>query len=96
MLILLELETGPMRFSMLMRAMPDISKRMLSQTLRRLERDGIVGRTVYPTQPPSVEYALTELGEALNVPLSGLAEWALVHRDEVFAARAAYDGDAEG
>src|SRR5579859_4640384 len=64
------------RFGELRRAIADISQRMLTQTLRELQEDGLVSRTVHPTTPPSTEYALTELGRSLVVPLSVLARWA--------------------
>ena len=64
-LILSTLARGPQRFSAVRRAIPDISKRMLTQTFRDLERDGLITRTVFPTKPPSVEYRLTPLGESI-------------------------------
>jgi DNA-binding HxlR family transcriptional regulator len=79
------------RFSELHRAIEGISQRMLTLTLRVLERDGLVSRTVHPTIPPRVEYALTELGRTLLVPLSELADWANGHREDILAARADYD-----
>ena len=85
------LRFGSHRFSELLGALPDISQRMLTQTLRKLEREGLVRRTVTPTTPPRVDYALTALGESLIAPLSELATWALHHRAEVEAARARYD-----
>ncbi|RAI02271.1 transcriptional regulator [Acuticoccus sediminis] len=75
-LVLTGLEGGTMRFSELMRAIGDVSKQMLSRTLRRLEEDGLVSRTVYPEVPPRVEYALTELGRSLLEPLRALIRWA--------------------
>src|SRR3954464_4500190 len=71
-LILRTLEGGTMRFTVLRRAIPDISQRMLAQTLRRLETDGLISRTVYPTIPPRVDYALTPLGLSFMAPLDGL------------------------
>lgn len=79
------------RFSELHRAIDGISQRMLTLTVRVLERDGLVRRTVYPTVPPRVEYALTELGRTLLAPLSALADWAAEHREHILAARAGYD-----
>lgn len=90
-LIVLTLAAAPHRFGALRRAVPDISQRMLTQTLRDLERDGLLSRTVHPTKPPSVEYALTPLGESLLVPLLGLVRWADEHHAEILAARARMD-----
>lgn len=90
-LIVLTLAAAPHRFGALRRAVPDISQRMLTQTLRDLERDGLISRTVHPTKPPSVEYALTPLGESLLVPLLGLVRWADAHHAEILAARARTD-----
>lgn len=87
-LVLKQLEGGTCRFTVLKRAIPDISQRMLSQTLRHLEADGLVSRTVYPTIPPRVDYALTELGRSLLVPLDGLVVWALTHHATIKQARA--------
>lgn len=89
------LESGPVRFSQLRREMPGISQRMLTRTLRRLERDGLVSRTVYPTNPPSVEYALTELGRSLSVAIRPLVEWAVAHYLDLSEARQVYDAQAE-
>lgn len=94
-LILSELDSGILRFSALKRAIPDISQRMLSQTLRHLEADGLVARTVYPTIPPRVDYELTELGRSLIVPLRGLIAWAEAHHAAVKAARKHYAGGGE-
>ena len=82
---------GPKRFSELKRAVGSISQRMLTLTLRGLERDGLVKRTVYPTVPPAVEYELTELGRTLLVPVMGLASWAMQSKDAIFEARRRYD-----
>ncbi|WP_407649496.1 winged helix-turn-helix transcriptional regulator [Goodfellowiella coeruleoviolacea] len=79
------------RFNELHRSIEGVSQRMLTLTLRNLERDGLVSRTVHPTVPPSVEYALTDLGRTLLVPLSALAEWAADHGDDVTTAQARYD-----
>ena len=76
MLLLSALAAGPKRFSALARAVPDISKRMLTQTLRTLETDGFVHRDVQPTVPPSVTYSLTALGQSFAAPLLGLVLWA--------------------
>ncbi|TCP57484.1 HxlR family transcriptional regulator [Tamaricihabitans halophyticus] len=75
------------RFNELHRSIEGLSQRMLTRTLRSLERDGLVAREVYPTIPPSVEYGLTPLGESLLTPLSALADWAVAHADEMSAAR---------
>jgi DNA-binding HxlR family transcriptional regulator len=78
---------GPVRFTGLERAIPGISRRMLTLTLRNLERDGLLVRTVYPTVPPTLEYTATELYQHLL----GLTRWARRHRTAVETARAAYD-----
>ncbi len=88
MLLLAALAQGPKRFSVLARVIPDISKRMLSQTLRSLEADVLVLRDVQPTVPPSVTYSLTALGESFTGPLLGLVTWAEANFDVVRAARA--------
>lgn len=91
-LMILALANGPMRFSQLRRFIPDISQRMLTQTLRDLQRDGYLIRTVYPTQPPSVEYALTELGQSLLVTLRVLVQWSQDNHPAIRRARSAFDG----
>ena len=91
-LLLLELMDGPLRFGAIRRRVPDISQRMLTQTLRDLQRDGYVSRTVYATQPPSVEYKLTELGESFSGPLCALVEWAEKNHLYIRRAREAFDG----
>ncbi|MEA9482183.1 helix-turn-helix domain-containing protein [Xanthomonas campestris] len=91
MLILLTLIPGPSRFSAIQRAVPDISKRMLTQTLRNLERNGMITRKVYATKPPSVEYALSKLGMALLDPISQLLNWAGEHHASIRAARERFD-----
>jgi len=85
------LSSGSMRFNMLMRAIPGVSHRMLTLTLRGLERDGLVKRTAYATIPPRVDYELTELGRSLTGPLTGLAHWAGARRSEIEAAQGNYD-----
>ena len=90
-LILQLLGTRPLRFGALRRAVPDISQRMLTQTLRDLQRDGLVRREVFPTVPPSVEYSLTPLGQSLLPPIEQLVDWAKVHHARVVAARTAFD-----
>ena len=91
-LLLLELIDAPLRFGAIRRRIPDISQRMLTQTLRDLQRDGYVSRTVYPTQPPSVEYKLTELGQTFSKPLCALVEWAEMNHENIWRAREVYDG----
>ncbi len=90
-LVLTGLKTGAMRFSALRRAIPDISQRMLTVTLRKLERDGYVLRVVTPTTPPRVDYSLTDLGLSLCAHLQPLAAWALNHRDPIARSRAEFD-----
>lgn len=82
---------GPKRFTALKRSVDGISQRMLTVTLRGLERDGIVSRTMYPVMPPRVDYELTPLGRTLLDAVGALLTWADAHLDEVDAARAAYD-----
>jgi DNA-binding HxlR family transcriptional regulator len=82
-----------MRFNELRHSIGGISQRMLTLTLRNLERDGLVTRTVYPEIPPRVEYQLTDLGRTLTEPLDALWQWAAEHQDEVREARARYDGE---
>ena len=90
-LVVVLLKDGKLRFSDLRRSVEGISQRMLTQTLRQLERDGLVNRTVYPSVPVRVEYELTPLGRTLIEPLSALAQWAESHRIAILASRAAYD-----
>ena len=90
LLVLWSLAAGSRRFSELGREIGDISQRMLSQTLRRLEQDGFVSRTVTPSVPPRVDYALTPLGHSFLQPLNVLVDWADAHHDHIRAARAAY------
>lgn len=85
------LEEGPMRFNEIRRTIPGISQRMLTLTLRQLERDGLVKRTVYPTIPPRVEYELTKLGRTLSEPITAIAAWVRQHRPAIEAAREAFD-----
>ncbi|WP_188078275.1 winged helix-turn-helix transcriptional regulator [Aquicoccus porphyridii] len=90
LLILQVLEHGTMRFSAINRAIGDISKQMLSKTLRRLEEDGFIRRTLYPEVPPRVEYELTDLGRSFLVPMKGLVAWADDHHRAICEARADY------
>lgn len=82
---------GPVRFNELKRRIPGVSQRMLTLTLRGLERDGLVTRTVYPTNPPSVDYALTDLGRSLTQPVRALVEWSEAHLDQLQDARDRFD-----
>jgi DNA-binding HxlR family transcriptional regulator len=90
-LIIIMLAERPRRFSELKRAIGGISQRMLTLSLRGLERDGLVKRTVFPVVPPRVEYELTSLGRSLHAPVSALGEWARDHLSEIDAAREAFD-----
>jgi DNA-binding HxlR family transcriptional regulator len=85
------LGSGPKRYSELQRAIDGISQRMLTLTLRSLERDGLVNRTVTPTSPPRVDYALTPVGETLSDQVRGLIIWAEDHRQYVADSRTRYD-----
>lgn len=91
LLIIGHLMFGTHRFSELLGALPDISQRMLTQNLRKLEREGLVSRTVTPTTPPRVDYALTELGRSMIEPLKALTVWAIDKRPEIERARDAFD-----
>ena len=86
-------EYGTLRFNELKRNL-GISQRMLSKTLKELERDGLVNRTYHPTIPPKVEYTLTEMGHSFREPVSTLGFWALENLSKIDAARASYDADA--
>jgi len=90
-LIVMTLSDGPMRFNEIRRAVGDISQRMLTLTLRGLERKGLATRTVYPTVPPRVDYALTELGKTLIGPIKAVAQWAVEHKEEVEDAQSNFD-----
>ena len=85
------LKGGPMRFNEIRRTVSSISQRMLTLTLRDLERDGLVTRTVYPTIPPRVEYELTKLGRTLYEPIAAVAAWVRRNRATIEAARKAFD-----
>ena len=91
LLVIATLHEGRLRFGELLGHIPGISQRMLTLTVRQLERDGVVTRTVYPEVPPRVEYELTDLGETLFVPARAIADWAVTHHDEIERARAEYD-----
>jgi DNA-binding HxlR family transcriptional regulator len=90
-LVVATLGDGPRRFNELRREIPSVSQRMLTLTLRNLERDGLVTRTVFPEIPPRVEYNLTELGRTLTDPLDALWNWAAQHQASVKEARYIYD-----
>lgn len=85
------LAAGPTRFNAVQRSIPGLSHRMLTITLRGLERDGLVERRAYPTSPPKVEYELTEFGHSLIEPLRVLAGWAMGNRTKILTARARFD-----
>ena len=85
------LSHGPMRFNALLRRIGGVSHRMLTLTLRGLERDGLVKRTAFATIPPRVDYELTPLGHSLIEPLAALAQWGQDHRPEIEQARVAFD-----
>jgi DNA-binding HxlR family transcriptional regulator len=85
------LEGRSMRFTELKRAIDGVSQRMLTVTLRQLERDGLVSRTVHPVVPPRVDYALTPLGATLHRTVQALVVWTEVHQGEIIAARQSYD-----
>jgi DNA-binding HxlR family transcriptional regulator len=85
------LGTGPMRFSQLRRSVDGISQKMLTTTLRNLERDGFCTRTVFATVPPRVDYELTALGRDLLVPVKALGDWAVANRERIDAARRRFD-----
>ena len=93
-LIIQRLGDGPRRFNEIKRIIGGISQRMLTLTLRNLERDGLVRRTVFPTVPPRVEYELTALGRTLIEPLRALALWAAANRKDIQAARESHDAGA--
>lgn len=95
-LVIVLLGKRPYRFNGLHRGIEGISQRMLTRTLRTLEQDGIVRRTVFPTVPPSVEYSITELGQSFLVPLSAVADWAVDHHAEIAAARSRRNGADSG
>ena len=90
-LVVWTLGGGPRRFNELRKALGSISQRMLTLTLRALERDGLVTRTVFPTVPPRVEYELTKLGRSLLLPVSELGSWARKNRSAIQNSRQRYD-----
>ncbi|MFD9699966.1 winged helix-turn-helix transcriptional regulator [Lentzea sp. NPDC059081] len=89
-----DLEDGPKRFGELKRRLDGISQKMLTQTLRTLERDGLITRTVYPSVPLRVEYELTELGRSVTAPLAALRVWAQQNYEAVAEARETFDSAA--
>lgn len=90
-LVVMLLKDGPRRFNEIKRMVGGISQRMLTLTLKGLERDGMVTRTVFPTIPPRVDYELTDLGRSLSEPVMALGTWALTHMGEIDTARARFD-----
>jgi len=94
-LVVTRLGGGPLRFNELRRSIGGISQRMLTLTLRGLERDGLITRTIFPTIPPRVEYALTTLGRDLLQPVSGLSAWALRNQVKIARAREQFDSAAK-
>src|ERR1700751_5837115 len=90
-LVIMLLVGGPRRLNELKRMIGGISQRMLTLTLRGLERDGLVTRTIFPTIPARVDYELTELGRGLAKPVKALGEWAMAHRDKIEGARDRFD-----
>jgi len=93
-LILISLAVRSRRFGEIQRSVPDISKRMLTQTLRTLERDGLITRHVFPTKPPSVEYRLADLGGTLLAPLAELVGWAEERHEQIRQARSRFETEA--
>jgi DNA-binding HxlR family transcriptional regulator len=91
-LVIMLLIDGPRRFNELKRMVGGISQRMLTLTLRGLERDGLVTRTVFPTIPPRVDYELTDLGRGLAQPVKALGQWAFEHQPQIQGARDKFDG----
>lgn len=94
-LMLIALSEKAYRFGELRRLIPDISQRMLTQTLRDLQRNGLITRTVFPTNPPSVEYRLTPLGQSLLGPLNALVRWAETNYARIISARDHFDRKAD-
>jgi DNA-binding HxlR family transcriptional regulator len=93
--VIMLLGNGPRRFNEIKRMIGGISQRMLTLTLRGLERDGLVTRTVFPTIPPRVDYELTDLGRGLQKPVEALGSWAQEHQLEIECARTRFDGRNE-
>src|SRR5258708_19317354 len=95
-LVIMMLGDGPRRFNEIKRMISGISQRMLTLTLRGLERDGLVTRTVFPTIPPRVDYELTDLGRGLSKPVEALGKWAIEHKTEIEDARGRSDRRNKG
>jgi len=95
-LILRSLAQGPMRFNALRREIEGVSQKVLSQTLKRLERDGLIARQAFPTVPVTVEYSITPLGRTLAETVAALARWAETHIESVMEAQRAYDAQGAG
>ncbi|KDN88150.1 hypothetical protein KCH_00820 [Kitasatospora cheerisanensis KCTC 2395] len=96
LLVITLLDRRSLRFTELRRAIDGVSQRMLTVTLRQLERDGLVERTVHPVVPPRVDYALTPLGRTLHATIRSLVTWTEAHQREIAAARAVYDARQAG
>jgi len=94
-LVVSTLGEGSKRFNELRREIPSVSQRMLTLTLRNLERDGLVSRSVTPSIPPRVDYALTEMGRSLLKPVNALAEWAVANVETIHAAQSRFDAEAD-
>jgi DNA-binding HxlR family transcriptional regulator len=94
-LVVQTLGEGPKRFNELRREIPSVSQRMLTLTLRNLERDGLVNRTVTPSIPPRVDYELTELGQSLQKPICGLATWATDNVEAIHSAQTRFDAEQD-
>ena len=90
-MVIVYIQDGPRRFNVIKRGIEGISQQMLTRTLRGLERDGLVARTIMPTSPPQVEYALTGLGRSLSKPVLALGQWACEHIDQVDEAQRRFD-----
>jgi DNA-binding HxlR family transcriptional regulator len=90
-LVVLLLSDGPMRFTQLRGDLGHVAPKVLTQTLRRMERDGLITRHIYAEVPPRVDYALTDLGRSLTEPIAAVADWAEAHIDQITSAQAAYD-----
>lgn len=93
MQVVMNLGDGSLRFNELRRAIASISQRMLTRTLRGLERDGLVSRTVTPSIPPRVDYELTDLGRSLRKPVDALGDWAIANREAMAASRMRFDAE---
>ena len=94
--VIMMLGDGPKRFNELKRLVGGISQRMLTLTLRGLERDGLVTRTVFPTIPPRVDYELTDLGRGLSQPVQALGHWAMQHQEQIEQSRSRFDSRKNG